>query len=122
MAGDSGEGLGTFASLPSEEPFPGVTRHSLTGAQATVARYRFRPGASFPLHTHPQEQITIVDEGSVEMTIGGRTVALGAGDFSIVSPSVEHGITAGAAGAAITAIVAPPRGSSDDYDLAPDGG
>lgn len=115
-------GTGSFAALPVEEPFPGVRRQALSTRRATVSRYTFGPAASFPLHRHPQEQITLIESGSVELTIAGDRVDLGAGDWSVVEPDVEHGITAGAEGAIVFAIVSPPRAAPDEYELASGGG
>ena len=108
----------TFDELPAEQPFAGVTRRSVTTSQMTIASYVFEPGASFPLHSHVQEQWTLVERGSVEMTIAGEATPMEAGDWSLVDPGVQHGITAGEEGARIVAIVAPPRASSGEYDLA----
>jgi quercetin dioxygenase-like cupin family protein len=116
-AADSATRTGGFADLPAEEPFPGVRRQVLGTAQTTVTRYTFEPGASFPLHRHPQEQTTLILEGSVEMTVAGEPTVLHAGDWSVVAPEVEHGITASGDGARIVAIIAPPRTSSDDYEV-----
>ena len=38
--------------------------------KATVARYSFEPGRAFPLHRHPQEQLTFVQSGTVEFVAG----------------------------------------------------
>jgi quercetin dioxygenase-like cupin family protein len=109
---------GSLDALPSEQPFAGVTRRALTTARMTIASYAFEPGATFPLHSHSQEQWTLVENGSVEMTIAGRTARMGVGEWSLVDPGVEHGITAGEEGARILAIIAPPRASADEYELA----
>jgi quercetin dioxygenase-like cupin family protein len=108
---------GSFSSLPSDEPFPGVSRRALTTARATVSRYTFGPASSFPLHHHPQEQITLIEGGSVEMTVGGERLSLQAGEWAVVEPDVPHGITAGAHGATVVAIVSPPRAAPDDFEL-----
>jgi quercetin dioxygenase-like cupin family protein len=114
----SSAATGSFRSLPSDEPFPGVGRRSLTTRRATVSHYTFGAGATFPLHSHPQEQVTLVQSGSVEMTIGDERLQLGAGGWAVVEPEVAHGITAGAFGATVLAIVSPPRGAPDDFELA----
>lgn len=110
-------GNGRFGSLESEQPFPGVTRQAFATTQATVSRYSFEPGASFPLHCHPQEQITLVVGGAIEITIAGEREELAPGDWSVAAPDVEHGITAGPDGASIVAIVSPPRSRSDEYEV-----
>jgi quercetin dioxygenase-like cupin family protein len=116
-AADSAQRLGSFDALPADEPFPGVRRESFTTERATVTRYTFEPGAGFPRHSHPQEQITLIVQGGVEMAIGDERSLMGPGDWSVVGPDVEHGITAGAEGAHFLAIVAPPRRSSDEYEI-----
>lgn len=100
---------GTFAALASDEPYPGVVRHAFDAQNMTVTRYDFAPGATFPLHRHSQEQVTIVHEGSVRMTLGQEVQELGAGGWSVVPGDLEHGITAGPEGASFTAIIVPRR-------------
>jgi quercetin dioxygenase-like cupin family protein len=117
-AGERAAGVGSFDELPSEQPFAGVTRRSLTTSRMTIASYAFAPAATFPLHTHAQEQWTLVERGSVEMTIADETTTMRAGDWSLVDPGVHHGITAGEEGAEILAIIAPPRTSAAEYELA----
>ena len=102
-------GAGSFNSLEAEEAYPGVVRQSFSSEEATVSRYTFSPGARFPLHRHPQEQITLVYSGSVEMTVAGEQSTMGGGEFAVVGKGVEHGITAGADGARVLAIIVPPR-------------
>jgi len=121
-AGARSAATGSLDALPSEQPFEGVTRRALTTSRLTVASYDFEPGATFPLHSHTQEQWTLVEQGSIEMTIGGRAAPMGVGEWSLVDPGVEHGITAGEEGARVLAIVAPPRASADEYELVDDPG
>lgn len=100
--------FGDFDSLLVDEPHPGVMLRRLESANAAVKEYRFAPGASFPLHRHPHEQITLVLEGAVEMTVGGEVSLLAAGAWSVVRPNIDHGITASAQGARVLAL-APRR-------------
>ena len=108
-----GARVGSFRRLPVEEPYPGLRRRTFESEQATVNEYVFAPSASFPLHRHPQEQITLVEQGDVEMTIAGQVERLAQGDWSVVAADVEHGIQAGEAGARILAIVVPRRRAAD---------
>lgn len=115
-------GNGRFESLELEQPFPGITRQAFTTTQATVSRYDFEPGASFPLHSHAQEQITLVARGSIEITLAGESEELAPGDWSVAAAGVEHGITAGPSGASIVAIVSPARSRSDEYEISEERG
>ena len=106
---------GRIDELEADVPYPGVVRRAFHGQGATVTAYEFRPGASFPVHRHAQEQITLIDQGTVRMTIGERELELAAGGWSVVPPGIAHGITAGDAGARITAIIVPRRQAPHDY-------
>jgi quercetin dioxygenase-like cupin family protein len=108
---------GNFDQMPAELPYPGVTRRSFNADRATVTSYTFAPGATFPKHHHAQEQITLVEAGEVEMTIGNNVERLAAGDWSVIEPDVEHGITAGRGGATVLAVVVPRRESGDAYTV-----
>jgi quercetin dioxygenase-like cupin family protein len=108
---------GSFEDVTADEPHPGVVRRSVDAAGATITRYEFAPGARFPLHRHPQEQITLLEAGSLRMALGDDEQELGAGGWSIVPGDVVHGIVAGAEGARFTAIVVPGRATADAYEV-----
>jgi quercetin dioxygenase-like cupin family protein len=108
---------GRFDAIAADEPWPGVRRRAFDSEGATVTRYEFEPGAVFPTHNHPQEQITLIDAGQVEFTVDGRTERLGPGEWSVVAPNVAHGLRAGPAGARFLAIIVPRRESGDAYTV-----
>ncbi|MCC6944713.1 MAG: cupin domain-containing protein [Thermomicrobiales bacterium] len=56
-----------------------------------MVRYRYAPGSRFPLHSHPQEQVTLVISGSITFTVGGQEVVLGPGQVAVIPGGVEHG-------------------------------
>ena len=62
--------------------------------------------------------MTLVAEGDVALTLGDRTETLSAGAWSVVPGGTEHGITAGADGARIVAIISPRREAAGDITLA----
>jgi quercetin dioxygenase-like cupin family protein len=108
---------GSFDDLEASEPYPGLRRRSFDGTGATVNEYSFEPHASFPIHHHAEEQITLVTDGEVELTAAGETSRLAAGDWSVIAGGIEHGIRAGAAGARIVAIIVPRRASATAYTV-----
>lgn len=114
MAGSS---HGRFESIEAEEVYPGVRRRAFSSEQATVTRYDFGARARFPIHRHPSEQVTLVEQGAVEFTVDGRTTPLTEGDWSVVAADVEHGLVAGPDGARIVAIVVPRRDGPNDYEV-----
>lgn len=101
--------FGSFEQITPETPYKGIDRRVLTTSKATVQEYRFEPGASFPIHQHAQEQITIVIDGEVSFIADGESRKLAAGEWSVVPGDVPHGVTAGDAGARFIAILVPPR-------------
>lgn len=113
---------GSFDALPLDEPWPGVHRRTFDTDRATVTNYEFAPGAVFPTHRHPEEQITLVATGEAKFTVGGEPSILRPGDWSVIAPDVEHGLEAGAEGARIVAIVVPRRRNADAYTVVRDGG
>jgi quercetin dioxygenase-like cupin family protein len=113
---------GTFKRMAADEPHPGVTRRALQSEHATVAAYNFRPGAVFPLHSHPQEQIIVVQRGGVTFRAAERVEMLALGGWAVVPGGVEHGVTAGPDGAEILAVVVPRREHSDEYRLSTSAG
>lgn len=116
--GEATAEAGSFAGLAPEEVYPGVVRRTFSSHEATVNSYRFEAGASFPVHSHAQEQITLVTEGTIEMTVDGEATTLEDGAWSVVVGGTEHGITAGSDGATILAMIVPRREADDDYELA----
>jgi quercetin dioxygenase-like cupin family protein len=100
-----------------EHPFPGVTRRTNQSERATVSAYAFEPGAEFPIHTHPEEQITVVLAGTVEFEVEGERHALGPGETYVVAGNLEHGLRAGPEGARFLAVVVPRRSGSDAYEI-----
>ena len=101
--------FGSFEESSADSPHAGILRRVVTTAKATVTEYRFDPGATFPIHEHAEEQITLVLDGEITFTAAGRSRELNAGAWSVVPGEVAHGVTAGAAGARFLAIVVPPR-------------
>jgi quercetin dioxygenase-like cupin family protein len=101
---------GSLSQLTEREPFPGVVVRTFESERATVNSYEFAPGAEFPGHSHPQEQITLVGGGEIvfHTPLGGTR--LGPGDWKIVGPHVPHRVTAGPTGAKVTALLVPRRG------------
>jgi quercetin dioxygenase-like cupin family protein len=107
----------TPSNLSADTPYPGIRRRTVDCNQATVVQYTFEPGATFPLHRHPQEQITVVRDGALEITAGGQTHRLSQGDWSLVVGGEEHGITAGEKGASFLAILVPRRDRNETITL-----
>lgn len=80
-----------WSTEPVKHVLPGVTRQVLNGEQQTMVRYVYQPGAVFPVHHHPQEQITVVLSGEIEFTVDGAQIVLRAGEASVIPANIPHG-------------------------------
>jgi len=88
------------ASLVSQAPPPrpaGTTRtdlqrHDLStpGWETLQALVSFAPGASFPRHKHPGEEIIYVTEGTIEYDVAGKPVTVKAGEVLFIPNGVVH--------------------------------
>jgi quercetin dioxygenase-like cupin family protein len=63
------------------------------GCPIEVHESRLAPGASpHPPHHHAHEEMFLVREGEVEVTIAGHSTRLGAGSAAYVASNDQHGI------------------------------
>ena len=69
-----------------------LQRHDLSipGREVVQLRVDFAPGASFPRHTHPGEEIIYVIEGSLEYEVAGNVVTVNAGGVLFVPAGIIH--------------------------------
>ncbi len=81
----------SWSRIPEEQPHPAVVRQTVHGERQTVVRYRYAPGAIFPVHAHPEEQVTLVLCGQLALEVDGLEVVCGPGDVVIVPSGVPHG-------------------------------
>jgi quercetin dioxygenase-like cupin family protein len=91
--------LGTFAGLwiieAQEKQNPNFTGGNVTkldeGTKATIAHFRFDPGARTKWHSHAGGQIILVEEGVARTQVkGGPVIELKAGETTYVGPGVFH--------------------------------
>ena len=81
----------TWDEVEAVEVYPGIVRRTLTTASSTVVRYTYQPSCVFPVHQHPEEQVTIVHSGEIEFTVAGQPRLLRAGDVAIIPGDTPHG-------------------------------
>jgi unsaturated pyranuronate lyase len=80
----------TWNSIAEDQLNPLAGRKALHGANMTVAHFRFNKGNQVASHHHGNDQITMVLEGAVRMTVGDETFDLKAGEMVHVPPDVPH--------------------------------
>lgn len=66
---------------------------SVPGREVVQVLVEFAPGASFPLHAHPGEEIVYVTEGALEYALDGQApVTLRAGEVLFIPYGVAHAV------------------------------
>lgn len=60
--------------------------------QIMLVKVKFDNGAIGQLHSHHHTQVTYVESGVFEMTIGEETKTIKAGDGFYVPPNIAHGL------------------------------
>ena len=81
----------TFNGVEPYPIFPGVGLQAVAGDQVFLGRVTYAPGTTVARHSHEAtEQVMLILEGSVTMTIGDASRELGPGDTCVVNRGVEH--------------------------------
>jgi quercetin dioxygenase-like cupin family protein len=72
-------------------PEPGLRRQVMSySPEIMLVRHKMEPGWVGAAHSHPHEQLVFVVSGAIELTVGGVTHSLSAGDSILVAGDIEH--------------------------------
>lgn len=82
-----------WSTVPVEQIADGIERQMVWGERLMVCRLHFAPNVVTAVHTHPHEQITLVERGRVRFTVAGEPVFASAGHVLHFPSNVEHGAT-----------------------------
>ena len=89
-------GDGPFRSwndVPATEFHPGVFLRAIGGEQVCLCKATYAPGKRVPPHSHEHtEQVMVILDGEVTMTIAGETKTLREGDVVVVNRGIEHSL------------------------------
>jgi len=80
--------------LEEEALNPLLGRKMIHGKNTTVARISLRKGAVVPTHSHPNEQISMIESGALRWVIAGEERVLRAGDAVVIPPDAPHMVEA----------------------------
>jgi quercetin dioxygenase-like cupin family protein len=96
-------------TLAPQQIWDGVLARAVRGAGVTLTLIELDPGSVVPTHSHENEQLGILLEGSLEFTIGGETGEVRAGGTWNIGPHVPHSVVTGPDGAVLVEVFAPAR-------------
>ena len=80
--------------ISPKEIVPGITGYYAHGEKLTFGYVELKKNASIPEHSHPQEQITYIIEGQLDMVIDGKPCSLTAGMHYVIPSNCKHSATA----------------------------
>ena len=80
-------------AVPVESVAPGIDRRMIVGERLMICRLRFDPFVVTPVHSHPHEQMTIVERGRVRFFVEGEERIVEAGEVLHFPSNVRHGAT-----------------------------
>lgn len=89
----AGVWFGRWDELPATDVRHGVRRREVHGRDLMVTRNDVQPDMT-PRgegHRHPQEQILLVLDGTIALTVDGETREMSAGSFCVIPSGVVHG-------------------------------
>jgi len=119
--------FGTWNGVDAWEFRPGVNIHAAGGEQALVCRVNYDPGFGVAAHSHEHtEQVMVILEGEVTMTIADETKTLRQGDVVVVNRGIEHSLVSEPGVTFLEALAPVPLDHIPDRKrdlvLGPDGG
>jgi quercetin dioxygenase-like cupin family protein len=82
-----------WTAIPVESIADGIERQMIWGDRVMVCRLRLAPRVVTAVHSHPHEQMTLVERGSVRFTVDGQERIAHAGDVLHFPAHVQHGAT-----------------------------
>ncbi|HEU5431131.1 MAG TPA: cupin domain-containing protein [Thermomicrobiales bacterium] len=95
--------------LPEIEPSPGVRLRLVVGERAAVSWVDLAAGSTLPSHSHLNEQIGVMVEGTMTIEIGGEAREVSPGDAYVIPPHVPHRVEVGPERCLVIETFAPPR-------------
>lgn len=117
----------SWTGVERHELFPGVRIRAIGGEQVLLCDVVYDPGFGVDMHAHPHtEQVMIVTEGELELTVEGETRRLGPGDTAVINRGVEHSVRSEGGARFLEGLAPVPLDHVPDRErdlvLGPDGG
>jgi len=79
-----------LSEIEEKERAPGFKARIIHSDNMTLSFWNIKEGAALPEHSHPHEQITIVNKGLFELTVGGLAQLMKPGTAFVIPSNVPH--------------------------------
>src|SRR5437764_14593427 len=77
-------------TIPLEELNPLLQRQFVVGQEIMMARVLLKKGCVVPEHSHHNEQLTYILEGTLKFWIDGKEIVVHAGEVLCIPPHMPH--------------------------------
>jgi quercetin dioxygenase-like cupin family protein len=71
-----------------------LSRQVIHASGATIARISLKKGAVVALHSHVNEQVTMLLSGALQFEMAGEKFVIRGGDVLVIPPDVPHRVEA----------------------------
>jgi quercetin dioxygenase-like cupin family protein len=96
-------------TLPPQQIWGGILGRTVHGERVTLSLLELDAGSVVPEHSHENEQVGFLLDGTVLFTIGGEQKELGRGSTWRILANVPHSVEVGPDGAIIVEAFSPIR-------------
>jgi quercetin dioxygenase-like cupin family protein len=96
-------------SLPPQQLWEGVLGRTVHGERVSFTVIELAPNAVVPEHSHANEQVGVLLEGSAVFRVGAERRELGPGGTWRIPGETPHEVAAGTEGAVVVEVFAPVR-------------
>ncbi|HTW30364.1 MAG TPA: cupin domain-containing protein [Candidatus Sulfotelmatobacter sp.] len=79
-----------WSTVPVENLNPLLQRHFVVGQEIMLARVLLKKGCIVPEHSHPNEQLTYILEGTLKFWIDGQEILVKAGETLCIPSDMPH--------------------------------
>ena len=77
-------------ALEEETLNPLISRRVIHTERMTICKIRLKKGAVVPMHSHENEQLTYILEGTLRFWIDGKVIDVHAGEVLCIPPHMPH--------------------------------
>ena len=83
-----------WASIEEEQLNPLISRRVIHTERLTISRLRIRRGAVVPMHSHENEQVTVLEQGALRFIFEHEDKIIHAGETLAIPPHAPHRVEA----------------------------
>jgi len=80
----------TWDEFPTVEYVKGVFRQTVSGEKVMMTRIVYRDGVIVPEHSHPAEQIMLIESGRLWAKVGDEEQEVGPGNLVVIASNQVH--------------------------------